>query len=280
MSAAKILRADRTQARFDVFDLDALLPGDHRARMVWRFVESLDLSEFYAAIVTREGAAGRPTPDPAIFVALWLYATVEGVGSARQLDRLVERNVAYRWIAGGVSMNYHGLADFRVERPEALDRLLTQCVTALVGEGLISLSRIAVDGTKVRARASRGSMKKSERLRAIETEAAQRVQVLKKELTDDPEASSRRARGAQERAARELEERAKRARETLTQLEAEKAERAARHAKAEARKGEPKVSTTDPQAREMRFPDGAFRPAYNAQIAVTPEERGSSFPST
>src|SRR6266704_5650304 len=109
-SAARFIQADRVQTRWDFIDLEALLPSDHRARVVMSFVESLDLSELYDAIKAREGEPGRPPPDPAVVMGLWLYATIEGVGSARQLERLAERDLAYRWIAGGVPLNYHGLA--------------------------------------------------------------------------------------------------------------------------------------------------------------------------
>src|ERR1700761_240141 len=136
MGEARVIKADRSQLRWDMIDLDGLLPGDHRARVVWRFVEGLDLSPLYAGIGSREGAAGRPASDPAVLLALWLYATVEGVGSARELERLAERDIAYRWLAGGVPVNYHGLADFRVAQVETLDRLLTQSVTALLAGGI------------------------------------------------------------------------------------------------------------------------------------------------
>ena len=122
MGEARIIRADRSQTHFDFIDLEALLPADHRARIVWSFVESLDLSALYEGIKSREGEAGRPPPDPAVLLALWLYATVEGIGSARELERLAQSDAAYRWLAGGVPVNHHGLADFRVESVEALDR--------------------------------------------------------------------------------------------------------------------------------------------------------------
>src|SRR5215467_9721178 len=243
MGEAKIIRPDRSQMRWDYIDLDAMLPADHLARVVWRFVKSLDLTPLYAAIESREGEAGRPAADPAVVLALWLYATIEGVGSARELARLVERDIAYRWIAGGVPLNYHGLADFRVDHLAVLDRLL-----------------------------SRESFKTGAKLMQIEAKVAERLAQLKAEVNDDPEASSRRRRAARERAARDIEERAARARKALDQIQAEKAERAKRHAKDEAKKSEAKASMTDAEARIMRFPDGAIRPAYNAQIAVTPKE--------
>ena len=272
MREARVVRPDRRQLRWDMIDLEGLLPVDHRARLVWSFVESLDLSQLYDQVLSREGEAGRPAADPAVLLSLWLYATIEGVGSARELERLAQSDAAYRWLAGGVPLNYHGLADFRVGQAEILDRLLTQSVTALIAEGLISLDEIAVDGTKVRASAGKESFRTGEKLLKIEAAVGERLAALQQELSSDPGASTRRRQAARERAARDVHERAGRARAALERLEAERKSRAARHVKDEARKKAPKASTTDPEARFMRFPDGAIRPAYNAQIAAAPKE--------
>jgi len=270
---ARFIRADRDQVRWDMIDLEGLLPNDHRARVVWAFVEGLDLSALYAAIKSREGEPGRPPPDPAVLMALWLYATLEGVGSARELDRLSQRDVAYRWIAGGVPVNYHGLSDFRVAHVALLDRLLSDSVTALIAEGVVSLEEIAIDGTKVRANASRGSFKTGDKLARIEAAVTERLASLKAEIESDAEASARRRRAAQARAAREVKERAERARAALDRVRVEKEKRAKTHRQEEVKKrSEPKVSLSDPEARVMRFADGAVRPAYNAQIAATPRE--------
>jgi transposase len=149
--------------------------------------------------------AGRPAADPKVLLALWLYATLEGVGSARELDRLVGRDIAYRWLAGGVPVNYHGLSDFRVGWSAELDRLLTESVTALVSEGLVELDEIAVDGTKLRSPASARSFTRGGRLERIERQAAERVERLKRELECDPAATTRRRQAAEARAAREAE---------------------------------------------------------------------------
>jgi len=266
---ARVLRPDRAQLQWDMIDLDGLLAGDHRARLVWRFVESLDLRAFYDLIKAREGEAGRPPPDPAVLVALWLYATLEGVGSARELDRLTQRDVAYRWLCGGVPVNYHGLSDFRVEHGGLLDRLLSESVAALMSEGLVDLEEVAIDGTKVRAAAGKGSFVTTEGLVQAERIAAERVARLKAEIDSDPGGSTRRKRAAEERAAHDLAARASKARAALERLKAEKAERARRHSKEETRKGEAKASLTDPEARFMRFADGAVRPGYNMQLAAT-----------
>jgi transposase len=272
MNEARVIRPDRAQTRWDFIDLEAMLPADHRARIVWSFVESLELTELYDAIKSREGEAGRPAADPAVLLALWLYATVEGVGSARELDRLTERDLAYRWIAGGVPVNYHGLADFRIAHTAVLERLLTESVTALIAQGLVSLDEIAIDGTKVRANASRESFKTAAKLDQIEAEVTARLGALKAEIDSAPDASMRRRRAARERAAQDVKQRAAKARKALEQIRAEKAERAKTHAKDEAKKSEARVSLSDADARSMRFADGAVRPAYNAQIAVVPRE--------
>src|SRR6202167_1101722 len=272
MGEARVVRPDRRQLRWDMIDLEGLLAADHRARLVWSFVESLDLSPLYDQVLAREGEAGRPAADPAVLLSLWLYATIEGVGSARELERLAQSDVAYRWLAGGVPLSYHGLADFRVDSVEVLDRLLTQSVTALIAEGLISLDEIAVDGTKIRASASRKSFRTGEKLIKIEAAVTERLAALKQELSSDPGASSRRRQAARERAARDVQARAAKARTALERLEAERKSRAAKHVKDEARKKGPRASTSDPEARFMRFPDGAIRPAYNAQIAAAPKE--------
>lgn len=272
-SDARFIRADRSQTRWDFIDLEAMLPADHVARVVWAFVLTLDLRALYDAIQAREGEPGRPPPDPAVLLALWLYATIDGVGSARQLERLAQHDPAYRWIAGGVPLNYHGLSDFRVGHMDLLDRLLSESVVALVAEGLVSLTEIAIDGTKVRANASRESFKRGGTLTRIEAAVTQRIAALKAEGERDTGASTRRRQAAQERAAREMKERIARARSTLDVFAAEKKERAKTHPQEEAKKeSEPKVSLSDPEARSMRLADGAARPAYNAQIAAAAKE--------
>jgi transposase len=148
---ARYLEAERGQLSWDSVDLESQLASDHRARIVWAFVASLDLSALYDRIGAREGEPGRAPPDPRIFLALWLYATLEGVGSARHLARLCASDTAYRWLRGGVAMNYHDLSDFRVGHGDVLDRLLTDSLMALLVEGIVKLEEVAVDGTKVRA---------------------------------------------------------------------------------------------------------------------------------
>ncbi len=263
--------AQRDQPEFQVVDLDSLLPTEHPARAVWAFVETLELSDLLAGIKARVGEPGRPPADPKILMALWLYATIEGVGSARELARLCEAHVAYRWICGGVSMNYHTLADFRVSQVALLDRLLAQGVTALVSEGLVKLQRLAQDGVRIRASAGSSSYRRRSRLEELLAEAEKRVEQLKTELEADPAASTARQRAARERVAREQVERTKAALERMQQLEAERARREKTHRKHTAKQKPPRASTTDAEARVMKMADGGYRPAYNGQFVSDPQ---------
>src|ERR1700685_727250 len=212
---ARYQAADRGQLRWDMVDLESQLASDHRARVVWAFVEGLDLSALYEGILAREGEPGRPPPDPKILLALWLYATLEGVGSARQPDRPCERDVADRWLCGGVPMNYHGLSDFRFAHAAVLDRLLTESLTVLLAEGVVRLEEIALGGTKVRASAGKGSFRRADKLAALEGAARQRVEQLKAEAQGDSAASEKRRQAAQRRGAEDIARRAAEARRTL-----------------------------------------------------------------
>ena len=182
----RVIGPDRAQLRWDMVDLDSQLPDDHRARLVWAFVEGLDLREFYDRIKARDAVAGRPATDPQVVLAVWLYATLEGIGSARAIDRLCQQHTAYRWLCGGAPINHDLLAEFRRENGALLDRLLSQSVTGLIAEGLISLEELAIDGTKVRARAGRGTLCQRKRLESLEQAVGERVAALKNELDADP----------------------------------------------------------------------------------------------
>lgn len=256
---ARVRRAERHQVVMQMASLDSLLPDDHRARLVWEYVEGLDLSGVYAKIQAVEGRAGRDAIDPKILMALWLYATLEGVGSARQLARLCEDHIAYRWICGGVSVNYHTLSDFRTAHPQVLDDLLTASVATLMHEGLVTLHRVAQDGMRVRASAGASSFRRRPTLEDCQVEARRQVESLRQELEEDPGASSRRRQAARQRAAKERSERIAKALGELPEIESKK--------KAED-KEKARASTTDPDARVMKMGDGGFRPAHNVQFAT------------
>lgn len=260
----RLERANRTQMVLHPSNLDSLLAEDHAARAVWDFVTGLDLKDFYARIGSREGSAGRAAIDPAILLCLWLYALVEGVGSARAISRLCDAHDAYRWICGGVSVHHDTLSAFRNERPTEIDALLTKIVAALMAEGLVSLERVAQDGLKVRASAGAASFLRRPKLEDCLRQAKERVETLRKEIADDPSATERRQK---ERALAQAKQRQERVKKALAAHE----KHAAKKSPEEAEKV--RASTTDDEARVMKMGDGGFRPAFNGQFATDTESQ-------
>jgi len=242
--------------------LDQMLPPDHVARVVWDAVKDLDVTPLLADIRSVEHHAGNPAIDPRLLIALWLLATIHGVGSARDIERRCSEHMAYRWLCGGVSVNYHTLSDFRTGHVAFLDTLLTTSVAGLLHQDLIVLDRVAQDGMRVRASAGQASFRRHTTLRKCLAEADAQVQALKAQAEADPSAGARRQqRLAEDRAAR------------IAAALVEARQLAARRQEVEASKGvkakEPRASTTDPEARVMKMPDGGYRPAYNVELATT-----------
>ena len=269
--AARLREPVRDQVELRVFDLDGLVGPEHPARVIWAYVARLDLSELEASVRAREHGPGQAPVSPRLLLALWLYATSQGVGSARALARLCESHDAYRWLCGGVSVNYHGLSDFRCGHPGLLDRLLMEHVASLSAARVIELDEVVQDGLRVRAAAGSASFRRRRSLHKELKKARRLVARLKRESDIDPGASERRVEAARERAAREREARVEAALERLSEIEAER-ERRSRTNKAQVEKqSEPRASTTDPEARVMKMADGGFRPAYNGQIATVAE---------
>lgn len=266
---ARIVEANRSQIEWGRIDLEADLPADHIARVVWDFTGTLDLSAFYAKIKARGDHPGRPAADPRVLLALWLLATIDGVGSARALAQLCEQDLAYRWLAGGVPVNYHGLADFRTAHTEALDDLLTRSLATFLAEGLADPTALIVDGTKVKASAGKSSYKRAARLEEAETAAKAQVARLKAELEADPAATAKRQHAAKQRAAAERLAKIEKAKRTLAEIDRERSKRAEHDKKEVEKMKAPRASLTDPEARRMRFADGAVKPGYNVQIAAT-----------
>ena len=236
----------RDQIELRAVDLDRLIGAEHPARVIWDYVRGLDLRALEQSVQAREHTPGQAPVSPQLLLALWLYATSEGIGSARALARLCESHDAYRWLCGGVSVNYHGLADFRTANPDLLDRLLTENVATLSAAGVINLDEVVQDGVRVRASAGAASFRRSKTLRKELKKAQRRVAQLRQEVNDDPDASNRRIRAADERAAREREARVSAALAKLAQIEAERERRAKTNKEQVAKQKEPRASTTDP----------------------------------
>jgi transposase len=268
---ARMREPVRDQIELRAVDLDSLIGADHSARLFWDYVQKLDLSAVEGVIKARVHTPGQAPPSPRLLLALWLYAVSEGVGSARALARLCEHHDAYRWLCGGVSVNYHGLSDFRIAHPELLDQLLIDNVAALSAAGIIDLDEVTQDGLRVRAAAGASSFRGGKILREELEKAKRLVEQLKQEQESDHDASNRRIQAARERAVRERKERVEAALAKQGELVAERERRAKTNKAKVAKQKEPRASSTDAEARNMKMADGGFRPAYNCQISAVGE---------
>ena len=278
-SAVRLRMPERRQMAMVVQCPDDLVPAQHPVRMVMALVETLDLSRFSEPIKAREGVAGRDATDPRLLVGLWLYACIRGIGSARELARRCEESAAFRWLCGGVTVNHRLLSDFRGDHGAALDELFTQVVASLVDQELVSVSRVSQDGVRVRVSAGAGSFRREERLQKLLEDSKQHVEELRRQL-ECPEYSA--ALSAQQRAVRRraAEEKQQRLQQAIAQLpelkqkQAEAAQKAGRGKRGQKiRDKEPRVSTSDADARVMKMPNGGFNPAWNVQLATDTESR-------
>jgi transposase len=266
--AARMRLADRSQVEMHVCCIDELVSADHQVRTIWDAVCQMDLSAFVAPIAAREFTEGRPANDVRVMAGLWLWAAVNNIARGRLLARFCERDLTFKWMCGGLSMNYHTLNDFRVGHQKALDDLFTATLGRLVHAGLVGVTRISQDGLRVRASAGTGSFRTRPTLEKCLAEAEAHLADLKK-VQDSPENE-----GVEDQdnafeiaLATDRLDRVKAALAQMPQVEASKEKR---HSKPESAA---RVSTTDPEARVMKMPNGGFNPAYNVQLASDPESR-------
>ena len=251
---------ERTQVEMRLLALDQWLDADHRVRTVWRYVESLDLSELYEPIRATEGNVGRDAIDPRILFALWLFATLEGLTSARRVAELTGRDIPYMWICGGVSVNYHRLSDFRVAHGDLLERILIDSITVLIHHDLVTLETVGQDGMRVRASAGSSSFRRQDSLEAARQKAQNHVAQLNA-AKQDPAVNTRRSVAAQQRAAQEKLARIEQAQVEMADMQQKYRQRSGE------KRSEPRASTTDPEARRTKMADGGTRPAMNVQFA-------------
>lgn len=242
---------DREQLSWKMVNVERLIGADHPARAIWEFVGRLDLSGYSAKTRAVEGMAGRPCLDPRLLISLWIYAYSNGVGSARAIERLCGYDPAYQWLTGTEVVNAHSLSDFRVAHEEALKGLFVQVLALLSADGLITLERVMQDGTKIRASAASDSFRGKGRIQEAIQAAREHVAAVDGMSEEE---SSLRANKARERSQRQRGERLQSALDEFQKLQAEGKEQS-----------KIRVSTTDPDARVMKQPDGGFAPSYNVQ---------------
>lgn len=246
---------DRRQLFFRAVDVDALIEEDHPARAIWNVVEELDLSGFRAQVQAVDGSAGRPPINPCLLASLWIYAYSQGVGSAREISRLCVYHPAYQWLTGAERISGHVLSDFRVAHQGALEKLFVEVVGVLSNEGFVRLNRVMQDGTKVRACAAPDSLRRRPTLEEHLTAARTQCEELAK--ASESEVSLVRIQ-ARKRAAEERAGRLQKAVEQIQQLEAESG---SSHKPV-------RVSSSDPEARNMKQPDGGFALSFNVQTTT------------
>jgi len=269
LNQLRVRRPVRNQVEMMLRDLDSLIPEDHPVRAIWDYLQRLDLSSFYASIKATLDTPGRPASDPQVILGLWIYAITEDVGSARYLGQLCQEHDAYRWLCGGIPVDYHLLSNFRVSHQAELDKLLTTIIATMMDQKLVTLKRVAHDGTRLRASAGRGSFRRKDSLHRCLAEAEEQVKRLNAEGEHPDGEVSLRQRAARERAARERQERVQAALQELPAVEAAKERQQHTKSKKDRSKiKEARVSTTEPQSRVMRLADGGFSAAHNVQFST------------
>jgi transposase len=264
----RLRRPSRQQVEYREASLDELLPADHEARVIWEAICALDLSPWLREIRAVEGHVGRRATDPRILLALWIYATLQGEGSAREIDRLCREHLAYQWLCGGVSVNYHLIADFRSQSGEKWDTLMTDLVAGLMHQNLVTLERVAQDGMRVRANAGKSSFRRRASLERCQAEAREQIERLRKLADENPHELSQQQQAARQRVAKERAERIAAALQNRDELQKNREQRAKIDCKPAK---EARASTTDPEARNMKVANGGYEPGYNVQFATDVE---------
>lgn len=262
MSKPRTTEPERCQGviRFEM-PVDTL-ESEHPARALWQVLGTLDLGAFLSGARSLDGHAGRPTHSPRMLLTLWTYAISRGVGSAREIERLVSTDRAFGWIVGDVAVSHHVLSRFRIGHRAALDALMTDILGALVHKGVLSLRLVALDGMRVRAAASAPSFRREASLVECREQAALHLKAVLAQA-DDPELSLAQ-KAARERGARDFQDRVEAAIATVRELQEDRKPSAS----------PARASTTDAEARVMKMGDGGFRPAMNVRTATAGSELG------
>lgn len=254
----KFRTVNREQTMMATIYVEELIAADHKARAIWELVGKMDLSRFSEPLRTAQGMAGRPAWDRRLLVSVWVYAYSEGMGSAREIERIMQWEPGLQWLCGLEAVNHHTLSDFRVDHKGALDELFAELLAMLESAGVVSLEQVMHDGTKIRALAGADTLRREKTLRERLKAARELVEQMGDPREKAP--SKDRKQAARERARREQLERLEAAQREMTALQAEK--------QSEEEKAAVRVSLQEPEARVMKHGDNAIAPSYNAQIST------------
>src|SRR5713226_2296153 len=217
----RLVVIDRRQLFLRTVDVEKLVEQEHCVRSIWELVGQLDLRLYYAQIAAVEGRAGREHTDPQLLISLWLYAYSRGISSARELARQCEYEPGCQWLCGLQPVSHRTLSGFRSDNKTALDDLFTQVLGMLSAEGLITLERVTLDGTKIKANAGGNSFRRQEKIAAHLEAAREQVRVLNAQAADEEKMVARQA-SARRRAARQRASRLEAAWREVERLQREK----------------------------------------------------------
>lgn len=245
----KLRVANRSKLVLTAIALDDMLAADHKARAIVALLDRVDTRAFYSGIRTLEGKAGRSMRDPKTMIAVIVYAYSEGMGSMREVSALTEHDPALMWITGLDPICHTELSEFRREQKAGLDELFASLLTVLDQAKVIDLDQVALDGTRIRTFAGIDTFRRG---KTIETKLEQARELVRKLESGEQEASSERKLRAQQ----ELIERLEACQRELEELKKTRPDKAA----------EPRVSTTEPEARVMKTSQDGFVAAYNTQL--------------
>src|SRR5216684_1990191 len=253
----RLVAIDRRQLLLRTVDVERLVDDEHRVRAIWELVGRLDLRLYHAQIAAVEGSAGREHTDPRLLISLWLYAYSRGISSARELARQCEYEPGCQWLCGLQPVSHRTLSGFRSENKAGLDDLFAQVLGMLSAEGLITLERVTLDGTKIKANASGNTFRGREKIATHLAAAREQVRLLNEEAENEEKLAPRRS-AARRRAVRQRASRLEAAWREVERLQQEK-----RH---DRKDFVARASTTDPESHVMRNGEGGTVPSYNVQL--------------
>jgi len=253
----RLAAVDRRQLVMRTMDVELLIEEDHPARAIWELVGRLDLRRYYADIEAVEGRAGRDHTDPQVLISLWLYAYSRGISSGREVARRCEYEPAFQWLCALEPISHRTLSGFRSGHQGALNDLFVQVLGMLSAEGLITLERVTLDGTKIKANAGGNTFRRKEKLEAHLQLAREQVRLMEEQSAEE-EQMARRQVAARRRAARQRQSRLEAAVREVARMQGEKKEDRDRFVA--------RASSTAPEARVMRNGEGGTAPSYNLQV--------------
>jgi transposase len=243
--------------------LDSLISNDHPARLIWELIDTIDLKVLNEDIKSRKGYAGRRAIDRKILLALWIYAYSRGIGSGREIHMLCSQDNAFRWICGGQNINYHTIDDFRSKNGEKFQEIIKEIISVIMKEGIIDVSRITVDGTRIKTKASDNKRYKEKRLEEYVKDAKKHIKEVD-QLAEKNNNLSKLEISSKKRAAREKLEKEKNALNQLKEIKKNKYKNTENS----------RISVTENDCRTMKpSRNEGYMLAYNVQVASETKEQ-------